>query len=221
MSTEVSHLVVDFWVRECRVGPSACEIVDFPGRRQGDGDPSLEILGKVSVFRLLHFPNWKDTITLAIMESNPKGPSPDEAAHALDTLAGDRDRLAASVHVPGVLLAAFGAVGAFWVATASTASPGGNYNPSSGGWLALVGTFVVVHLLRRETGVRFRAMGVRAGLALAGSVAICLVLFSVSLGFVSFGLRWPVALISVVAFAATTWLAGIAYRSAVELMARE
>lgn len=154
------------------------------------------------------------------METNSRTPSPDGAAHALDTLASDRDRLAASVHVPWALLAGFGAVGAFWVSTASTTNPGGNYSPPSGGWLALLGALVVVHLIRRETGVRFRAMGARAGWALGGGVALCVVLFSASLGFVSFGLRWPVALMSMAAFAATTWLAGIAYRSAVELLAR-
>lgn len=165
-------------------------------------------------------PDWKDTITLSIMENNLPDPSPAEAASALDTMAADRQRLAKSVHVPWVLLAAFGSVGAWWVATAATANPGVNYAPPSSGWLALVGALVVVHLIQRETGVRFRTMGWRAGWALAGIVFICLALFSVSLGFVSFGLRWPVALTSVAAFVATTWLAGIAYRSAVELLGR-
>jgi len=115
-----------------------------------------------------------------------------------------------------VLLAASGALGAWWVAAAATASPGRNYEPPSAGWLALLGAFVVAYLIRRETGIRFQAMGARAAGALIGIVVTCLVLFSVSLGLVSFGLRWAVALTSVAAFAVTTWLAGVAYRSAVE-----
>lgn len=166
-------------------------------------------------------PGRKDTITLSTMENNSPELSPDEATYALNTIAADRKRLAKSVHVPWALLAAFGAVGAWWVATAATANPGENYAPPSSGWLALVGALVVVHLIRRETGVRFRTMGARAGWALTGIVAVCLVLFSISLGFVSFGLRWPVALTSLAAFAMTTWWAGIAYRSAVELLGRE
>lgn len=155
------------------------------------------------------------------MENESPGLSPDEAAYALNTLAADRKRLATSVHVPWALLAGFGAVGAWWVATAASANPGENYVPPSGGWLALAGALVVVHLIWRDTGVRFRAMGARAGWALTGIVAVCLALFSASLGFVSMGMRWPVALTSFVAFATTTWLAGIAYRSAVEMLGRE
>ena len=80
---------------------------------------------------------------------------------------------------------------------------------------------MVIHLIRRETGVRFRTMGGRAGWALVGIIVICLTLFSVSLGFVSFGLRWPVAVMSLLAFATTTWLAGIAFRSARETLRHE
>ncbi|MFT4468606.1 hypothetical protein ACMX2H_01725 [Arthrobacter sulfonylureivorans] len=86
--------------------------------------------------------------------------------------------------------------------------------------MALAVALVVVYLIHRETGVRFRSMGTRAGLAVVGIVVTCLVLFSVSLGLVSFGLHWSVALTSVVAFAVTTWLAGAAYRSAVENLRR-
>lgn len=155
------------------------------------------------------------------MESQSQGPSPDEAANALNTLSTDRERLATSVQVPWLLLAAFGGVGAWWVAAAATTNPGENYEPPLSGWLALAGALVVAYLIRRETGVRFRAIGARAGWAFAGIVAVWLALFSVSLGFVAFGLRWPVALTSLAAFAATTWLAGIAYQSAVEELRRE
>ena len=155
------------------------------------------------------------------MESHSVHPSPDEAAAALNTLQADRERLATSVHVPWALLAAFGGVGAWWVSTAVTTRPGESDDPPSSSWLALVGALVVAYLVRRETGVRFRAMGARAGWVMVGILAVCLLLFSISLGLVSMGMQWAVALTSVVAFAATTWLAGVAYRSAVEHVRHE
>lgn len=109
---------------------------------------------------------------------------------------------------------------AWWVGSAAGTSPGEGYEPPTMGWMALAVALVVVYLIHRETGVRFRSMGTRAGLAVVGIVVTCLVLFSVSLGLVSFGLHWSVALTSVVAFAVTTWLAGAAYRSAVENLRR-
>lgn len=166
-------------------------------------------------------PVWKETVTLSTMESHSAHPSPDEATAALNLLSTDRERLAASVHVPWVLLAAFGGVAAWWVSAAVATSPGESYEPSSSGWLALVGALLVAYLIRRETGVRFRTMGVRAGWAMVGITAVCLLLFSISLGFVSSGMQWAVALTSLVAFAATTWLAGVAYRSAVEQLSHE
>lgn len=155
------------------------------------------------------------------MENDSTDPSPDEATDALNSLSTDRERLAASVHVPWALLAALGGMGAWWVSAAATSQPGDNYEPSSSGWLALVGALVIAWLIQRETGVRFRTMGSGAGWALVGLVIVCLVLFSVSLGLVSFGLHWAVALTSVAAFAATTWLAGVAYRSAAEKLRHE
>lgn len=79
---------------------------------------------------------------------------------------------------------------------------------------------VVIHLIQRETGVRFRNMGWQAGLALAGIVISCLVLFSVSLGLVSIGLHWATAITSIMAFALTTGLTGWAYRSAAQNLRR-
>ena len=154
------------------------------------------------------------------MENQFQIPSPDEASASLNMLSTDRERLAASVHVPWYLLAAFGGVGAWWVSAAAATNPGENYEPPSSGWLALVGTLVVAYLIRRETGVGFRKMGPRAGWALVGILAVCLVLFSVSLGLVSFGIHWAVTITSLIAFAVTTWLAGVAYRSAVEQVHR-
>lgn len=155
------------------------------------------------------------------MENPSTEPSPDEATAALNTLSTDRERLAASVHVPWTLLAAFGGVGAWWVSAAVHTNPGENYEAPSSGWLALVGTLLVAYLIRRETGVHFRKMGTRAGWAMVGIITVCLLLFSVSLGLVSFGMQWVVVLTSLVAFATTTWLAGVAYRSAVEQLHHE
>lgn len=155
------------------------------------------------------------------MEHHSQGPSSFEATNALDELTADRDRLADSIRVPWPLLAGFGGVAAWWVGAAAVTSPGQNYEPPATGGLAIAVVFVVVYLLRRETGIRFRSMGLRAGLAVVGIVLSCLTLFSVSLGLVSFGMQWAVALTGVVAFASTTWLSGVAYRSAVENLRRE
>ncbi|PJJ71399.1 hypothetical protein CLV46_0945 [Diaminobutyricimonas aerilata] len=122
--------------------------------------------------------------------------------------------------MPWALLSAFGGVAAWWVSAAATADPGEDYQPPTSGWLALVALLVVAYLVRRESGVRFRRMGARAAWATAAILVTCLALFSVSLGFVSFGLRWPVVLTSVAAFGVTTWLAGVAYRSALEQLRR-
>lgn len=120
------------------------------------------------------------------------------------------------LRVPWALMAAFGALGAWWVGAAASAEPGGPYEPPVTGWMALLGALVVAHLVRRETGVRFRAMGARATWAVIGILVTCLALFSVSLGLVSMDLRWGVAITSVAAFVITTGLAGLAYRSAVK-----
>lgn len=150
------------------------------------------------------------------METNPQGPSRDEAIHALEGLAADRDRLATGIRVPWLLLAGFGAVAAWWVSATATTTPGEDYEPPAVGGLVLAIVFVIMHLIRRESGVRFKSMGMQAGLALAGIVVGCLALFSISLGLVSFGLQWAVTLTSITAFALTTWLTSVAYRSAAQ-----
>ncbi|WP_218220321.1 hypothetical protein [Nesterenkonia sp. Act20] len=150
------------------------------------------------------------------MENNFGRSTPSDAADALGMLSVDRERLAARVRVPRILVAALGAMAAWWVSSAAFTSPGENYEPPTSSWMALVGALVILYLIRRETGVRFKAMGARAGWAVAGILVLCLSLFSISLGLVSFGLHWVVALTSLLAFAATTWLAGVAFRSAVE-----
>lgn len=151
------------------------------------------------------------------MENDFQGrPSADEAAARLSELSGDRRALADSTRVPRVLLAAYGGVGAWWVAGAATASPGENYEPPTSGWLVLVAVLIIAHLMNRETGIRFQSMGSGAALAVAGILAACLALFSVSLGLVSLGAGWAVALTSLAAFGAVTWLASVAYRSALD-----
>ena len=148
------------------------------------------------------------------------GPSRDEAAEALAALDADRERLATGSRVPWSLLAALGGVGAWWVGAAAFTNPGADYEPPTSIWLALGAVFVVLHLIQRETGIRFRKMGTTANWAVAGIVATCTVLFSVSLGLVASGLQWAVAFTSLAGFAATTWLAGVAYRSAFSTLRR-
>jgi hypothetical protein len=154
------------------------------------------------------------------METHCQGPSPDEAIDALSALSDDRDRLAASIRVPRPLLASCGAVAAWWVSTAATTSPGETYEPPAIGGLALAIVLVAIHLTQRETGIRFRSMGGQAGLALTGILISCMVLFSLSLGLVSFGLHWATAITTIMAFALTTWLAGVAYRCAAQKLRR-
>ncbi len=155
------------------------------------------------------------------MESNSSGTSPAEAADALNSLTVDRDRLAQRLNVPWALMAAFGAMGAWGVGAAATTHPGAHYEPPVSGWLALLGVLIVAHLVQRESGIQFRAMGGRATWLIAAAFALCLVLFSVSLGLVSLNLTWAVAFPSIVAFGSTTWLSGLAYKAAVEQLRRD
>lgn len=133
----------------------------------------------------------------------------------MNELTADRERLAENIKVPRALMAGFGGVAAWWVGMAAATSPGQAYQPPAMGWLALAVSLVFVHLVQRDTGIRFRRMGPRALLAVAGAVVACLALYSISLALVSLGLHWGVVLTSVTAFASTTWLAGVAYSSAV------
>lgn len=159
----------------------------------------------------------KSLCRLSVMERNFEGrPSADDAAASLRDLASDRQTLADGVHVPKMLLAALGGVAAWWVAAAATANSGENYQPPTSGWLGLVAVLVILHLIRREAGIRFRNMGARAITATIAILMVCLTLFSISLGLVSFGARWAVALTSVTAFGLVTWLAGIVYRLALD-----
>lgn len=155
------------------------------------------------------------------MERNfEERPSADDAAASLRDLASDRQTLADGVNVPNALLAALGGVAAWWVAAAATVNPGENYEPPTSGWLGLVAVLVIFHLIRRETGLQFRKMGARAGMAGFTILVVCLALYSISLGLVSFGAHWAVALTSVATFGLVTWLAGVVYRSALDQLRR-
>lgn len=154
------------------------------------------------------------------MESHFDEPSPRTSAEVLDALQADRDRLVENVRVPWPLLALFGGVAAWWVAATAFARPGGDYEPSSSTWLAPVAALGVAYLVRRKTGIRFRVMGARATWAMIGIIAMCLILFSVSLGLVSLGLHWVVSLTSLGAFVGTTLLSGVAYSSALTKIRR-
>ncbi|MBF4995303.1 hypothetical protein ITX31_14445 [Arthrobacter gandavensis] len=151
------------------------------------------------------------------MENNLEGHlSSRDAAAALRDLASDRQALADGAHVPKALLSAIGGVAAWWVAAAATTHPGEDYDPPASGWLGLAALLVIVHLIHRETGIRFRKMGTRAVAATIAMLVVCLFLFSISLALVSFGARWAVALTSLSAFGLVTWLAGVAYRAALD-----
>lgn len=166
-------------------------------------------------------PERKDTISVAFMESNFQEPSHDEAKNALTELSADRNRLTAGISVPWMLLAAFGAVAAGWVGSAATASPGENYQPAlTPLCLGLAIALVILYLLQRETGIKFRSLGSRGNVAMVGIVLSCMTLFSVSLGLVSVGWQWAVIIPAVLAFAVTIWLAAVAYRSAIENLRR-
>ncbi|MFP7761398.1 hypothetical protein [Marisediminicola sp. LYQ85] len=147
-------------------------------------------------------------------------PSAAEAAASLDDLELDRHTLAEGARVPRVLTAALGGVAAWWVGMAASTTPGADYEPPNTAWLAVAAVLVIGYLIRRELGVKFRAIGAKAVGALVAILVLCLALYSVSLGFVSFGLTWAVALTSLAAFALVTWLSGVAYRSALDNLRR-
>ena len=139
-----------------------------------------------------------------------------DAAAALDGLHSDREALAARIPVPRWLLAGFGAIALAWVAQTVTLSPGAGYEPPRTSWLLIAAAVVLLVLIRRRTGIRFRGVGLRAVLLVAAALLGCLVLFSISLGLVVQGLGWTVALTAVAAFGLVTWLSTLAFRAAVD-----
>jgi hypothetical protein len=143
-----------------------------------------------------------------------------DAAAALDGLHSDREALAARITEPRWHLAGFGAVALAWVAQAATLSPGADYEPPTTSWVAIAAAVVLLALLRRSTGIRFRRAGARAVLLVAAALLGCLALFSISLGLVAQGLAWGVAITALAAFGLVTWLSTLAFRAAVREIAR-
>ena len=151
------------------------------------------------------------------MESNYH-PSRDEAAAALNSLSSDRHRLATSIRTPWAFPVTYGALAALWVAGAVATQPGADYQARGPITLLAVGAMAVTYLLRHTTGIRFRSIGPRAAWSVLGVLALCLTLFSVSLGLVAFGLPWAVLVTAAAAFVGTMWLARRALRFAVEAL---
>jgi CHASE2 domain-containing sensor protein len=106
------------------------------------------------------------------------------------------------------------------VAQAATLSPGADYEPPTTSWVAIAAAVVLLALLRRSTGIRFRRAGARAVLLVAAALLGCLALFSISLGLVAQGLAWGVAITALAAFGLVTWLSTLAFRAAVREIAR-
>ncbi|RII92293.1 hypothetical protein [Clavibacter californiensis] len=143
-----------------------------------------------------------------------------DAAAALDGLRTDRETLAARIPEPRWHLAGFGAIALAWVAQAATLSPGADYEPPTTSWVAVAAAVVLLVLIRRRTGIRFRRVGARAVLLVSAAVVACLVLFSISLGLVALGIGWGVAITALAAAGLVTWLATLAFRAAVREIAR-
>ncbi|MCQ1953590.1 hypothetical protein [Arthrobacter sp. zg-Y238] len=140
----------------------------------------------------------------------------EDAAARLRNLAADRNALAAGAAPPRTLLAGLGGVAACWVAGAADTHPGAAYESPSWTWLLVGLLFVILHLIQRDTGLKFRRLGPRATGAVSAAVLLCLFLFSVSLGLVSLGITWAVTLTGLAAFVLVSWLAEVAYRAAVD-----
>jgi multidrug transporter EmrE-like cation transporter len=157
---------------------------------------------------------------IGVMTGDYEDISHTDAAEYMAALSADRIELASRVRIPWALMAAFGALGAWWVASAVTTEPGDDYQPPLMGWMALLGVLIVAHLVQRESGIRFRSVGGKATWVTVGIIAICLALFSISLALVTLDLSWAVAMTSAIAFVVTTVLAKVAYRSAVEHLHR-
>ncbi|RIJ52251.1 hypothetical protein DZG00_05695 [Clavibacter lycopersici] len=143
-----------------------------------------------------------------------------DATAALRDVQADREALASRIPEPRWHLAGFGAVALAWVAQAAALSPGADYEAPTTSWVAVAVAVILLVLIRRSTGIRFRRVGARAGLLVAAAVLVCLALFSISLGLVALGLGWAVAITAIAAFLLVTWLSTLAFRAAVRQIAR-
>ncbi len=115
-------------------------------------------------------------------------------------------------------MVASGAVFAWFVADAASATPGTQYQANHNNLLAIGALCVTAYFVERETGVRFRKMGLKAWALLAAVMIWTLLMFSVALGLVSLGHRlWIAVPILLTWVIGTLGSAGV-FRTCVESM---
>lgn len=148
------------------------------------------------------------------MESNSR-PDRQAATDSLRSLSSDSERLSRTTRVPTAALWALGVTAAWWVASATNTQPGSDYRPSPTGFLAWVAAIGLVLTIQQRTGIKLRRLGRTGWWALVGMLVGCLGLYSIALGLVASELRWWALIPAAVAIPLTSWLASIAYRSAV------
>lgn len=130
-----------------------------------------------------------------------------EARDQLNVLGQDANALAAQTQTPWALLVAAGGALAWFVANAAATKPGLAYEPSGMALAPIIVLLVIVHLVQRELGVRFRRLPMRGWLIIGGITAFTLTMFSVALALVSLQLHWWVIAPIVVTWALGTWAA--------------
>lgn len=146
--------------------------------------------------------------------------SPSEAQRQLDSLDADRARFVAGLQTPWGLMIAAGAAMAWYVADAATAHPGAGYRPGGGLLLSVGILFVVAHLVRAETGVKFRRIGVHGWLWFMVLVGWTIAMFSAALALVSRGHRFWVAVPILSAWVVGTLGCAAVFRSCVNTARR-
>lgn len=146
---------------------------------------------------------------------NDTNPTPADDAAAASALLGDLDSDRASfarrLEAPSWLAPAFGILAAAYVA-----APAAGEARSGSLLVLIILSVVLIHLYRRATGIRVSRIGLPEWLLCGAALLVCLVLLSVSLGLVSFGLNWWVILPAAVAFLVGSVAASRFIRSAQE-----
>lgn len=164
-----------------------------------------------------HLPYGQVSDKVANMATNLH---PEDARAQLAALARDRAQMASRLPVPWGLMAAVGLAMAWFVGGAAQTNPGASYHPADTYLFPLITLLIVGHLVQRETGVRFRRMGIAGGVVGAGLLVWTLLMFSVALALVSTGHSWFVLIPSLLAGAVGTWGAGLVFRACVKTVAR-
>ncbi|MBP2217687.1 hypothetical protein [Arthrobacter sp. CAN_C5] len=147
------------------------------------------------------------------MENNLPPSAADQSSSAAALLADvdkDRSALIDRMTTPSWAAPAFGALAAICVV-----SPAAGDNRSGNSALLIIVGILVVYLYQRATGVRLARIGWAAWLIYAATLVFCLLMLSVSLGLVSFGLLWWVIAPAAAAFGAGALGAHYFMRSAV------